>query len=85
MKTFDHSIALRMETGSLDPQDTKDGADLQPNGGRKLSSTFRGEQGWKLNQETQVEIKALAQVSAVMEDRGTASGHLEVLSNIVKR
>ena len=32
------------------------------------------------NQETQVEIKARAQVSVVMEDSGTASGHLEVLS-----
>ena len=31
------------------------------------------------NLETQVEMKALAQTSAVMEDRGTASGHLEVL------
>ena len=35
--------------------------------------------------ETQVEIKAQAQVSAVMEDCGTASGHLEVLSIIVSR
>ena len=37
------------------------------------------------NLETQVEIKAQAQVSAVMEDRGTALGHLEVLSIIVSR
>ena len=37
------------------------------------------------NWETQVEIKALAQVSAVMEDSRMASGHLEVLSIIVSR
>ena len=37
------------------------------------------------NLETQVEIKARAQVSAVLEDSGTALGHLEVLSIIVSR
>ena len=37
------------------------------------------------NLETQVEMKALAQASAVMEERGTTSGHLEVLSIIVRR
>ena len=37
------------------------------------------------NRETQVEIKALIQVSTVMKDSGTASGHLEVLSIIVSR
>ena len=37
------------------------------------------------NRETQVEIKALAQGSAVMEDSRTASGHLEVLLIIVSR
>ena len=37
------------------------------------------------NLETQLEIKARAQVSAVMEERETASGHLEVLSIIVIR
>ena len=37
------------------------------------------------NWETQVEIKARAQVSTVMEDSGMASGNLEVLSIIVSR
>ena len=37
------------------------------------------------NLETQVEIKTQAQDSEVMEDSGTASGHLEVLSIIVRR
>ena len=37
------------------------------------------------NFETQVEMKALAQVSPVMEERGTASGHREVLSIMVRR
>ena len=36
------------------------------------------------NLETQEEIKALAQDSTVMEDKGTASGHLEVLSIMVR-
>ena len=36
------------------------------------------------NLEIQVEINALAQDSDVMEDSGTASGHLEVLSIIVR-
>ena len=36
------------------------------------------------NLETQEEMKALAQTSAVMEDRGTASIHLEVLSIMVR-
>ena len=36
------------------------------------------------NFETQEEMKSLAQASAVMEDRGTASGHLEVLSIMVR-
>ena len=35
--------------------------------------------------DTHVEIKAQAQALEVMEDSGTASGHLEVLSIIVKR
>ena len=38
-----------------------------------------------LNLETQAEIKAQAQDSVVMEDKGTASGHLEVLLIIVRR
>ena len=37
------------------------------------------------NRETQVKIKAQAQVSAEMEDSGTAFGHLEVLLIIVSR
>ena len=37
------------------------------------------------NLKTHVEIKAQAQASEVMEERGTASGHLEVLSIIVRR
>ena len=37
------------------------------------------------NLETQVEIKTQAQDSEVMEDSRTASGHLEVLSIIVRR
>jgi hypothetical protein len=37
------------------------------------------------NLEIQVEIKARAQDSAEMEDKGTASGHLVVLSIMVKR
>ena len=37
------------------------------------------------NLETQVEIKAQVQDSEVMEDSGTASGHLEILSIIVRR
>ena len=37
------------------------------------------------NLEIQVEIKALAQSSAEVEDIGTASGQLEVLSKIVMR
>ena len=36
------------------------------------------------NLETQVEMKAREQDSAVMEDSGTASGHLEVLSIMVR-
>ena len=36
------------------------------------------------NLETQEEIKALAQASAVMVERGTASGHLEVLLIMVR-
>ena len=35
------------------------------------------------NLEIQVEMKACAQDSAVMEDRGMAYGHLEVLSIMV--
>ena len=38
-----------------------------------------------LNLETQVEMKALGQASPVMEERGTAYGHLEVLSIMVRR
>ena len=34
-----------MEAGGLDPKDTEDRADLQPNGVRKLSSVVQGEQG----------------------------------------
>ena len=45
MKTFNHTVALRMEAGGLDPRDTKNVADLRPNGGCKLSSAVRGEQG----------------------------------------
>ena len=37
------------------------------------------------NLKTQVEMKALAQAFVVMEERGTASGHLEVLSIMVRR
>ena len=37
------------------------------------------------NLETHVEMKALAQASVVMEDRETASSHLEVLSITVRR
>ena len=37
------------------------------------------------NLETQVEIKAQAQALEVMEDSGTASNHLKVLSIIVRR
>ena len=36
------------------------------------------------NLEIQVEMKARAQDSAEMEDRGMASGHLEVLSIMVR-
>ena len=36
------------------------------------------------NLETQVEMKAREQDSAVMEDSGTASGHLEVLLIMVR-
>ena len=39
---------------------------------------------WTPNLEIQVEMKALAQASAMMEDRGTGSGHLEVLSIMVR-
>ena len=85
MKTFNHTVALRMEAGGLDPQNTEDGADLRPNGGRKLSSVVQVSRAGTPNRETQVEIKTLAQVSAVMEDGGMASGHLEVLSIIVSR
>ena len=46
MNTFNRPIALRMEAGGLDPQDTEDRADLRPNGGRELSSVVRGEQSW---------------------------------------
>ena len=67
MKTLNHPVALRMESGGLNPRDTKDEADLRP------------------NRETQVEIKARGQGSAVVENSGTASGHLEVLSIIVNR
>ena len=37
------------------------------------------------NQETQPAKRALAQSAAVMDERGTASGHLDVLSIIVNR
>ena len=37
------------------------------------------------NQETQPAKRALAQSEAVMDERGMASGHLDVLSIIVKR
>ena len=37
------------------------------------------------NLETHVEMKARTQASGVIEERGTASGHLEVLSIIVRR
>ena len=37
------------------------------------------------NLETHVEMKARAQASEVMEERGTASRHLEVLLIIVRR
>ena len=37
------------------------------------------------NLETHVEIKAQAQALKVMEERGTASSHLEVLSIIFRR
>jgi len=37
------------------------------------------------NLETQVEIYALTQDSAVIEDKGTTSGHLVLLSIIVSR
>jgi len=37
------------------------------------------------NLDTQVEIKARTQDSAEMEDKGTASGHLVVLSIMVRR
>ena len=40
---------------------------------------------WTPNLETKIEIKALRQASAVMEERGTASGHWEVLSIMVRR
>ena len=36
------------------------------------------------NLETQAEIKAWAQDSAVMEDKGTASGHFKVLLIMVR-
>ena len=39
----------------------------------------------ELNLETQEVIKALAQASAGMVERGTASGHLEVLLIMVKK
>ena len=37
------------------------------------------------NLETHIEMKTRAQAWEVMEDRGTVSGHLEVLSIIVRR
>ena len=46
MKTFNHTVALRMETDGLGPQDTVNRADLQPNGGHKLSSMVQGEHSW---------------------------------------
>ena len=45
MKTFNHTVALRMEAGGLDPRDTEDKADLCPNRGHRLSTAVRGEQG----------------------------------------
>ena len=46
MKSFNHTIALRVETCSPDPLDSKDGADLRPNDGRELGPTVQGEERW---------------------------------------
>ena len=73
MKPFNHSI------GSLDPRNSKE----RTNRGWAPQSEVR--RAGTPNLETQVEIKARAQVSVVMDDSGTASGHLEVLSIIFSR
>ena len=39
---FLSTIALRMETGSFHPWNSEDRTNLQPNGGRKLSTTIWG-------------------------------------------
>ena len=75
MEPLNHAIALRVETGCLDPVDSEDGANLQPDQRGELSSSIRG--AGTPNLETQQEMKARAQASAVMavmEERGTASG-----------
>ena len=46
MEPLNHTIALRVETGCLDPRDSKDGANLQPDQGGKLSSSIRGQESW---------------------------------------
>ena len=46
MKSLDHPITLRMVTGCLDPGDTKNQTDLQPNGGRELSTPIGGNKSW---------------------------------------
>ena len=74
-----------METGILDPQNFEDEAYLRPNGGRKLHFRSEVRRAGTPNLDTHVEIKDQAQASEVMEDSGTASSHLEVLSIIFKR
>ena len=53
-------------------------------GGVNLAPPLESRRAGTPNLKIQVEIKALVQDSAVMEDRGTALYHLEVLSIIVR-
>ena len=68
MKSPNHTVTLGMETHSLDSRDPKDGTNLHPDQGRELEPLSEARRAGTPNLKAQVEMKALAQASAVMED-----------------
>ncbi len=65
--------------------DVEQAAQARPKGGRELAPLSEVMVAGTPKQDTHPAKRALAQLAAVMEASGMASGHLDVLSMIVNR
>ena len=73
METLNHTVTLGMKTRSLDLGVPEDGTNFTPDQGHELGTSVRGQESLDSKPRNQEEMKALAQASVVMEDRGTTS------------